>query len=109
MQAKPEVQQQSPKLAKSISTPPKIADVTPTVSMLDVMPGVNEHVELRQETTRSKLAIDLINILAGALMASFRLIAALTIMSGSIDEKRTESFDKSNSLVKNLVNPPCGI
>ncbi len=47
MQDKPEGQQQSPKLAESIFTSPKMADIMPAVSMPDVMPGVNEYVEFK--------------------------------------------------------------
>lgn len=56
----------------------------------------------RQETTRSKLANFLIYILAGTLIASFVLIITLTIMSGFIDKKK-EYFDKTSSLVKDLI------
>ena len=59
--------------------------------------------EERQETTRSQLATFLIKILAGTLTASFGLIIFLTAMSGFVDEKKLESFDKTSSLVKDLI------
>lgn len=60
--------------------------------------------EERQEATRSQLATFLIKILAGTLIASFGLIILLTVMSGFfIDEKKIESFDKTSSLVKDLI------
>jgi hypothetical protein len=59
--------------------------------------------EERQETTRSQLATFLIKILAGTLTASFGLIILLTVMSGFVDDRKTESFDKTSSLVKDLI------
>lgn len=59
--------------------------------------------EERQETTRSQLATFLIKILAGTLTASFSLIILLTVMSGFVDEKKVESFDRTSSLVKDLI------
>jgi hypothetical protein len=59
--------------------------------------------EERQETTRSQLATFLIKILAGTLTASFGLIILLTVMSGFVDEKKIESFDRTSSLVKDLI------
>jgi hypothetical protein len=59
--------------------------------------------EERQETTRSQLATFLIKILAGTLTASFGLIILLTIMSGFVDERKVASFDKTSSLVKDLI------
>ncbi|MFZ4640054.1 MAG: hypothetical protein ACOYMP_06610 [Nodosilinea sp.] len=59
--------------------------------------------EERQETTRSRLATFLINILAGTLTASFTLVIILIIMSGFVDDKKAPSFDKTSTLVKDLV------
>jgi len=59
--------------------------------------------EERQETTRSQLATFLIKILAGTLTASFGLIIILTVMSVFVDERKVESFDRTSSLVKDLI------
>lgn len=59
--------------------------------------------EERQEITRSQLATFLIKILAGTLTASFGLIILLTVMSGFVDEKKMDSFNKTSSLVKDLI------
>lgn len=57
----------------------------------------------RQETTRSQLATFLIKILAGTLIASFSLIIILIVMSHFIDQNQVESFNKTSSLVKDLI------
>lgn len=79
---------------------------TQEVDIQNLLPSQAEtgvRLEERQETTRSQLAIFLIQILAGTLTASFGLIIMLTVMSGFIDERRLESFDQTSSLVKDLV------
>lgn len=76
------------------------------VETKDLLPSQSEtgiKLEERQETTRSQLATYLIKILAGTLTASFGLIFILTIMSGSVDEKKAQSFEKNSSLVKDLI------
>lgn len=79
---------------------------TQEVDIKNLLPSQVEtgiKLEERQETTRSQLATFLIKILAGTLTASFGLIIILTVMSGFIDEKKIESFDKTSSLVKDLI------
>jgi hypothetical protein len=81
-------------------------DQTQKINIENLLPSqVDTDIKLeeRQETTRSRLATFLIKILAGTLTASFGLIITLTIMSGFIDEKKLESFEKTSSLVKDLI------
>lgn len=79
---------------------------TQEVDIKNLLPSQVEtgiKLEERQETTRSQLATFLIKILAGTLTASFGLIILLTVMSGFVDESKVESFDKTSSLVKDLI------
>ena len=58
----------------------------------------------RQETTRAWLATFLTYTLAGTITTSFILIISLVVMSGFIvDEKKTNSFDKTSALAKDLI------
>ncbi|MEI6329584.1 MAG: hypothetical protein WCP16_10155 [Pseudanabaena sp. ELA645] len=79
---------------------------TKEVDLKNLLPSQVEtgiKLEERQETTRSQLATFLIKILAGTLTASFGLIVLLTVMTGVIDEKKSESFTKTSALVKDLI------
>ena len=79
---------------------------TQEVDLKNLLPSQIEtgiKLEERQETTRSQLATFLIKILAGTLTASFGLIVLLTVMTGVIDEKKSESFTKTSALVKDLI------
>ena len=72
-------------------------------NLLPSQVDTGSRLEERQETTRSQLATLLIKILAGTLAGSFSLIILLTIMSGFIDQNKSQSFDKTSSLVKDLI------
>ena len=72
-------------------------------SLLPSQVATGIKLEEKQEATRSQLATFLIKILAGTLTASFGLIILLTAMSGFIDEKKMQSFDKTSLLVKDLI------
>jgi len=79
---------------------------TQDVDIKNLLPSqVNTGIKLeeRQETTRSQLATFLIRILAGTLTASFGLILLLIVASGFVDDKKVASFDKTSSLVKDLI------
>lgn len=72
--------------------------------LLPTQNELNINLEQRQELTRSQLAVLLIKILAGTLVGSFTLVITMAIMSGFVDEKRMESFDKTSALVKDLTS-----
>ena len=118
MKTEPEELKESPKITGQQDTtiPPSKEAVSQDIQIQEVETQEEEikdllpsqvdtslKLEERQETTRSQLANYLIKILAGTLTASFGLIFILTIMSGSVDEKKAQSFEKNSSLVKDLI------
>jgi len=56
-----------------------------------------------QEKTRGELAIFLVRILSWTINLSFGLFIGLVILSIFIDEKKSTSFDKTSSLVKESI------
>jgi hypothetical protein len=56
-----------------------------------------------QEITRAGLANFLVMLLSGTIISSFVLVIVLLIISISVDEKKTSSFDKTSALVKDLI------
>lgn len=70
------------------------------------IPGFeNKDFDIRksQEITRSKLADFLVKILAGTIITTFTLIIVLLIISIFVDDRKTDSFDKTSALAKELI------
>ncbi len=94
----------------SVSEPTKkdISDLSPVQSNKPDIQSINLNqgatLPDRQETTRAWLATFLTYTLAGTITTSFILIISLVVMSGFIvDEKKTNSFDKTSALAKDLI------
>lgn len=75
------------------------------VPVQDVFPRLGEkfNIQESQEQTRAKLATFLVTILSRTIIASFALVLGLLLISIFVDEKKTSSFDKTSSLVKDLI------
>ncbi len=97
-----EVDKDDSRINKDIEVP--VQDVFPSLS--NVIPSLGNKkfdIQESQEITRAKLAIFLVNILARTILASFALVISLLIISIFVDEKKTSSFDKTSTLVKDLI------
>lgn len=85
-----------------------ISDLSPVQfnkpDIQSINPNQSASLPDRQETTRAWLATFLTYTLAGTITTSFILIISLVVMSGFIvDEKKTNSFDKTSALAKDLI------
>jgi hypothetical protein len=95
-----------PSISESIKK--DISDLSPVQSnkpdIQSINPNQSASLPDRQETTRAWLATFLTYTLAGTITTSFILIISLVVMSGFIvDEKKTNSFDKTSALAKDLI------
>lgn len=83
-----------------------VKDIVPTLGDKDIVPNLGDkkfNIQESQEITRAKLATFLVTILSGTIIASFALVLGLLLISIFVDEKKTSSFDKTSSLVKDLI------
>jgi hypothetical protein len=79
---------------------------TQEIDIKSILPSQRDtgiRLEERQETTRSQLATFLIRMLAGTLIASFSIIAILTVTTSLVDDKKAEIIKENNLLVKDLI------
>jgi len=66
-------------------------------------PDPTYNIPQQQEQTRSQLATFLIKIFAGTLGLSLALVISLVVLSITIDKDKSENFDKTTALVKDLI------
>jgi hypothetical protein len=121
---KPSISESSPDLSSEISLPSKISEsdpqqnrdirlanakivspTSPTQGEL-FLPKLNKDkltILESQEKTRAELARFLVQILSRTIIASFSLFIGLLILSIFIDEKKSSSFEKTSSLVKESI------
>jgi hypothetical protein len=84
-----------------------ILDITDTTQDLPstqkLAPDPTYNIPQQQEQTRSQLATFLIKIFAGTLGLSLALVISLVVLSITIDKDKSENFDKTTTLVKDLI------
>jgi len=92
--------------SSGLSLPNKIGESDLRQNGELVFPKINPEkltIAERQEVTRAGLANFLVMLLSGTIISSFVLVIVLLIISISVDEKKTSSFDKTSALVKDLI------
>jgi hypothetical protein len=105
MSTEPEAQEPKSDLTQNLSPIEtlRLSDLPSVVNASPTVENLSSKLADKQETTRAQLATSLINILKNTIIASFVLIGVLIIISGFIDKEETEKFDKTSSLVKDVI------